>query len=110
MDKAKAIRDRLDLQYQKDLKKIMNTPEGRRVFSYILMDCGYRDSCPQGNSKDIFNAGRRAVAVALTYAVDSIGYPERTSGMELRLLAEKEYYELQLAISDELERRNRAAK
>lgn len=110
MDKSKMIRERLDEQYQKDLRKVMNTPEGRRVFSYLLMDCGYRDSCPQGNSKDIFNAGRRAVAVALTYAVDSIGYPKRTSGLELRLLAEKEYFDFQLAISDELERRNRPAK
>lgn len=110
MDESKQIRERLDLQYQKDLASIMNTPEGRRVFSYLLMDCGYRESLPMGNSRDIFNAGRRAVAVALTFAVDSIGYPKRTTGLELRLLAEKEYFDFQLAIKDELERRNRAAK
>lgn len=112
MDKQQ-VRDELDKLYRKDLAKVLGTPEGRRVFSYLLMDCGYRESCPMGNSKDIFNAGRRHVAVQLTFAADSIDFPKRTTGMELRLLAEKEYTELKLAIYDDLvkkERRMRDAK
>ena len=96
------IRGKLDEKYREDLNLVMQTPEGRRLFSYLLMDCGIRESMPQGNSKDIFNAGRRAVAVALTFACDSIDRPIRMSGMNLRHKAEQEYTELQLAYRDEI--------
>lgn len=105
MDEKKLIREALDKQYRKDLNFILQTPQGRRFFSYLLMDCGYRDSLPQGNSKDIFNAGRRAVAVALSFAADSIDWPHRTSGLELRLQAEKEFVDFQLDIHDRLSER-----
>lgn len=103
------IRAALDKQYRKDLNKILQTDYGRRFFSYLLMDCGLRESMPQGNSKDIFNAGRRAVAVGLTFAADSIDWPHRTSGAELRLKAEKEYINFQLSIKDEIDRKRKEA-
>lgn len=61
------------------------------------------DSFPQGNSKDIFNAGRRAVAIELINDVDSIDWPHRTSGFDLRQLADREYREFGLAVNDEIE-------
>lgn len=100
----------LDKQYRKDLNKVLQTDYGRRLFSYILMDCGIRESMPQGNSKDIFNAGRRAVAIGLTFAADSIDWPHRTSGAELRLKAEKEYIDFQLKVKDDLQRKEEMAR
>jgi hypothetical protein len=96
------IRDKLAGQYKIDLQAVMNTPEGRRVFSYLLMDCGYRESLPQGNSKDIFNAGRRAVAVALTFACDSISDKGDLTGLNLRQLAEREYFSYQIGLKEEV--------
>lgn len=104
MVKKEDVRAELDKQYRKDLNTVLQTEVGRRVFSYLLMDCGLMESLPQGNSKDIFMAGRRAVAIALSFAVDSIDWPKRTSGLELRQLAEREYTTLKLNIHDDLER------
>jgi len=87
------IREKLDEQYLVDLKAIMNTEHGRRVFSYLIQTCGYKDSQPQGNSKDFFNAGRRSVAVELNSACDALGMYgiDRMVGVDLRLKAEREY-------------------
>lgn len=98
----RAIRDELDKVYQKDLAELMQIPAFRRFVSYVFMDCGMRESIPLGNSKDMFNAGRRSMGIQLSHAIDSIGKPERTSGMLLRQLAEREYVELELGIRDHI--------
>lgn len=105
MDNKEATRKELDKQYRKDLNAILQTEVGRRVFSYLLMDCGVMESLPQGNSKDIFMAGRRAVGIALIFSADSIDWPKRTSGLELRQLAEREYTTFKLNILDDLKRK-----
>lgn len=105
----KEIRSELDARYQKDLDAVLKTEEGRRVFSYLLMDCGLYESFPQGNSKDIFMQGRRAVAVALLHAAQSIWFPKRTSGLELTQMAEREYTALKFEIHDMLQERKKRA-
>ena len=109
MDEISQIRTELDRQYQKDLNAVLKTEEGRRVFSYILMDCGLYESHPQGNSKDIFMQGRRSVAIALLFAAQSIGIPKRTSGLELTQMAEREYTTLKFEIHDKLQERRKRA-
>lgn len=106
---AKEIRVELDERYQKDLNAVLQTEEGRRVFSYLLMDCGLYESFPQGNSKDIFMQGRRAVAVALLHAAQSIWFPQRTSGLLLTQMAEREYTALKFDIHDKLQERKKRA-
>lgn len=98
----KEIRQELDRQYQKDLAVLMENAAFRRVLCYLFMECGRDDSLPMGNSRDIFNAGRRHVAVQLQHAVDSIGTPNRMSGMMLRHQAEQEYAELEIGIRDHI--------
>lgn len=94
------MREELDKIYQKDLAELMQLPAFRRFFCYWMMESGVRESNPQGNSKDMFNAGRRSTGIQLSHNVDSIGTPERTSGMMLRQLAEREYVELEFGIQD----------
>lgn len=86
----------------RDLNELMQTATFRRFISYQFVSCGMRTSFPMGNSKDIFNAGRRAVGIELEHDIDSIEEPHRTSGMELRQLAEREYVDLELALHDHL--------
>jgi hypothetical protein len=87
------IVEKMDEQYLLDLLSIMNTDHGRRVFSYLIQRCGYKDSQPMGNSKDFFNAGRRSIAVELIAACDALGMygSDRMVGVDLRLKAEREY-------------------
>jgi len=87
------IVEKMDEQYLLDLRSIMNTEHGRRVFSYLIQKCGYKDSQPMGNSKDFFNAGRRSIAVELIAACDALGMygADRMVGVDLRLKAEREY-------------------
>jgi hypothetical protein len=101
----KQIQEKLDKQYLLDLSKIMSTDYGRRVISYLIQDCGYKDSIPNGNSKDFFNAGRRAVAVGLIKACDALGMDSqnRMLGVDLRLQAEREYIICQMNVLKEIE-------
>ena len=92
------IKEKLLEQYQKDIKKMMESAEGRRVFSFLIMACGYNDANMVGNSRDFFNAGRRSVAIDLIGSMDALGL----TGLDLRQKAEKEYIMLQSAIEVEL--------
>lgn len=106
MDKAisQSVKDELDMQARKDLYKVLQTEEGRRFLRYLMEECGINTSFPNGNSKDIFNAGRRHVAVQLAMWMDSIDFPTRTSGVDLRLYSEKEYVLFKLGIYDKLQK------
>lgn len=96
------IQAKLDEQYLIDLKKLMDTDYGRRVFSYLLQHCGFKSAELKGNSKDFHNAGRRSVAIDLIFACDALGLP----GVALRQSAEMEYIKLQIAIGEEIKKKN----
>lgn len=102
-----AIRDltrqELDKQFKSDLEAVLMQPAGRRLFSYLLMSTGTRESMPTGTYVDHYNSGRRSVGIELMFACDSIDRPTKTTGMELRQLAEREYVDYQLAIVTDLE-------
>jgi hypothetical protein len=102
---AEQIKEKLDTQYLEDMKKIMQTDYGRRVVSYLIQGCGYKDSVPMGNSKDFFNAGRRSIAVELIAACDALGAytANRMLGVDLRLQAEREYIIYQMDVLKEIQ-------
>lgn len=60
-EKAKLKRD----QHLSDLKKILRTPEGVRVFSKILEDGKVFSSSFTGNSTTFFNEGMRNLALKI---------------------------------------------
>lgn len=90
----------MDRRARQDVAWLMNQAEFRRFLQWMFMICGLRDALPLGNSKDIYNAGRRSVAVQLSHLVDSIEKPERTTGLKLRLQSEMEYTELELSVAE----------
>lgn len=92
------IQKKLDTQYLNDLKKIMTTEQGRRVFSYLLQKCGFKDAELKGNSRDFHAAGRRSVAIDLIFSCDALGL----DGVKLRQQAEFEYIVLQMQLADEI--------
>lgn len=96
------IRAELDKQFKKDLSTVLQTPEGRRLFSYILMSTGTKESMPTGTYVDHFNSGRRSVGIEMMFACDSIDYPSRMSGMDIRQMAEREYMTYQLALAEDI--------
>lgn len=99
------IQKKLDKQYLDDLKFVMQSKEGRRVFSYLQQLCGYKDTGIKGNSQDFYIAGRRSIAADLNFACDAIGISgNRMAGLDLRQQAEREYIMLQLSIADEIEK------
>ncbi len=101
----KEIIAHLDQRFLDDLKQLMSTPPGRRVFSYLQMHCGFRESLPMGNSRDMFNAGRRAVAVELLHAVEAIGKEDPLEGLKLRQQAEQEYFMYQWRLRESIRHR-----
>lgn len=94
------IKEELDKCFQEDLANLMTNEAFRRVISYLLMISGLRISQPFGNSKDIFNAGKRAIGIQLTHAIDSIDTPSRMTGLQLRQKAEFEYTQYELLLYD----------
>lgn len=93
------ILNKLAEQYPKDLKAIMQSAEGRRVFSYLLMTCGVDNTNMRGNSHDFFNFGMRSVAINyLIGGTNSLGI----EGVELKQKAEKEYIMLQEAFLQDI--------
>jgi hypothetical protein len=96
------IFDDLTKRYNQDLSEMMQVPTFRRIISYIFMSSGMYNAIPHGNSKDIFEMGKRAFGIQMKIAIDSIENPHQMAGMELRQLAEREYTELQFGIHDHL--------
>lgn len=94
------IKAELDKCFKDDLAALMENESFRRVVSYLFMASGLRISQPFGNSKDIFNAGKRAIGIQLTHAIDSIDVPYRMKGLELRQKAEFEYTQYELTLFD----------
>lgn len=92
----------MDKRFLTDLHILMGTQEGRRVFSYIQLRCGFRESLPLGNSRDMFNAGRRSVAIEMLHDVEAIGQSDPLEGVKLRQLAEREYFDFQLRARDHI--------
>ena len=99
------VKEKLDTQYLEDLNKMMQTDYGRRIISYLIQACGYKDSTPMGNSKDFFLAGRRSVAaIELIASCDAMGMysANRMLGVDLRLQAEREYIVYQMDVLKEI--------
>jgi hypothetical protein len=97
------IQLKLDAQYLKDMKEILQYPAGRRLISYIIQNCGYKNSTIFGNSKDFFNGGRRSVAIEIVAACDAIGdSTNRMLGVDLRLKAEREFIAFQIGILNDI--------
>lgn len=94
----KTLVEELNAQNEKDIKEVMQTSAGRRVFSYILMNCNYLSASMKGNSRDFFEQGRRSVAIDLIGNVDALGI----EGVMLRQKAELEYIQLQESIKSAL--------
>lgn len=94
------IQAELDKINAKDLAAILQTPEGRRFFSWLLQKCG-RDTQPFfGNSRDVFGMGTRYVSGMLIEAVKYMGLP----GVDLLHVAEREYIALQEAIAHDIQK------
>lgn len=65
---AAAAQERIALEAQReidDLRAVMRTPEGRRVFARVLERTGVESISFTGNSQTFFNEGRRSVGVEL---------------------------------------------
>ena len=92
------IQKKLDEQYLLDIKDVMSIPQGRRVFSYLLQRCGFKDADMKGNSRDFHAAGRRSVAIDLIFSCDALGI----EGVDLRQKAEREYILFQMRIAEEI--------
>lgn len=105
-DEKQQILQKLAEQYPKDLKDVMKTSEGRRIFSYLLMCCGVDNTTMKGNSHDFFNLGARSVAINyLIGGTNSLGM----EGVLLKQQAEKEYIELQEAFLHDVRKENEIA-
>lgn len=98
MIEKKDIQEQLDTQYLLDMRKLMLMEEGRRVFSYLLQKCGFKDADIKGNSRDFHAAGRRSIAIDLIFSCDALGM----EGVDLRLQAEREYILLQMGIAEKI--------
>jgi hypothetical protein len=95
------IKKRLDEINLVDLSHILQTPEGRRFFNWILEACGRDTQDFKGNSRDVFLAGMRNVAVMLVAAGKALGL----QGLDLMHQAEKEYIILQMDIAEEIKKK-----
>lgn len=107
-DVKEEVQKRLDKQYLGDLKTVMQTQEGRRMYSYLLEKCGYKTAGIKGNSQDFYLNGRRSVAVDLIFACDAISSGHNfMAGVDLRQQAEREYILLQKSILDDVMHNNK---
>jgi hypothetical protein len=95
---ASLLKVELDKKCMEDLKVVMQLPEGRRLFSWIIAMSGFNNVFIGGNSKDFAALGRRSLGADLITAVNALGI----EGMELRHKAEKEYLLYQMAVEEEL--------
>lgn len=95
------IKEELDRQNLVDLRAVLSSLDGRRLFSWILQECGRDNQDFKGNSRDVFLAGMRNVAMLLVTTCKALGL----EGLDLMHLAEKEYVILQLDIAEEIKRK-----
>lgn len=95
------IKERLNKQNLQDMKAILQTPEGRRFFSWLLENCGLSQQLFYGNSRDIYFSGIRSVALMLIACCNELG----TEGVKLKQQAEMDYLKLQMSIRDDIQRK-----
>lgn len=74
------------LQYQDDLKKILSTPEGVRVFRDFFVRGQMFTTTFTGNSRSYFNEGRRNFALEIFAEVTNVA-PEKVAEL---IIKEKE--------------------
>lgn len=81
------IRDELDKKNLQDLNAVMSTVEGRRFFSWVIMNCGQDSTSFTRDSRTYFNEGMRNVALMLESCVKALGL----TGVDMMHKAEREY-------------------
>lgn len=95
------IKDKLNKQNLQDMKTILQTPQGRRFISWMFENCGLNQQPFHGNSRDIYFAGIRSVALMLVVCCNELGM----DGVSLKQQAEIEYLKLQMSIRDDIQRK-----
>ncbi len=90
------VAQELDRKVLDDLQLIMSTPEGRRFFCWIIMQCGQNRTSFTRDSRTYFNEGMRNVALMLEAKMRNIGL----QGVDAMHQADREYTEL----ADEIQR------
>lgn len=88
----------LDMNNLQDLQAVMQTVEGRRFFSWVLMQCGADVTSFTRDSRTYFNEGMRNVALILKSCTKAMGM----AGVDLMQKAEKEYIVYQEDIKQEI--------
>ena len=88
----KLITAELEKQVLNDLCLVMDKPEGRRLFSWLIMQCGQNNTSftRDSQTQTYFNEGMRNVALILEAHMRLIGL----SGVDAMYKAEREYIEL----------------
>jgi len=99
----KQIGIQLDIQNLKDINVVMNTVEGRRFFSWLVMQCGQNSTSFTRDSRTYFNEGMRNVALLLESCAKALGL----GGVDLMHKAEKEYMLLGEEIKQQILRKNK---
>lgn len=94
------IAARLDIQNLHDLRSVMNTVEGRRFFSWLIMRCGQNETSFTRDSRTYFNEGMRNVALLLESSVKALGL----SGVDLLHKSEREYIAYQMDLKLKLKK------
>lgn len=86
-DISQVLNTEIDKQNLLDLKAVMDTPEGRRFFQWLVMRCGQNDTSFTRDSRTYFNEGMRNVALLLEGSMKAMGI----DGVDLMHKAEREY-------------------
>lgn len=100
------IKEQLDKKNLEDLKTVLSTKEGRRFFSWLLLECGRDVQDFKGNGRDIFLAGMRNVAMILVAVCKALDL----AGVDLMHLAEREYIILQKQIAEDIRQKQKGGK
>lgn len=100
------IQAQLDKQFTEDWQKILNTPEGQRIYQWIQQFCGVDTVIFYGNNRDAFFAGQRSVALKIKGLVGVTGI----SGVVLRQKAEIDNIIQQEEIAEDIRHQQRGGK
>lgn len=88
----------LDKQNLKDIKEVMETPQGRRFFCWLIMQCGQNATSFTRDSRTYFNEGMRNVALILQGSMKALGL----EGVDQMHTAEREYIVYQDKLKQEI--------
>ncbi len=69
-EEIRALREEMDAELLRDIKTVFSTPEGERVFYWLMQRTGVLLEVFHGNSRDIWMKGRRSVGIELLELMD----------------------------------------